>query len=259
MDGQTFVHEAAPGFAHRRPGLFNGRLLWRAKAGAKAGEGGVRVCGGPGWARQVPALAAGLLLAATLLPDSALATNIDQARQHLRMAELMDIGNTGRLDQYRVAERLAETALRDNPLSAEAHFLAFVAKARRLQVATGGIARLAMVFELASLDKHLDRALELDPRSAHVLAAKGVWLLERPRLLGGDRRLALEFLERAAKLNPTGAGTRLALARALVKEGRGAPARGHLLAAAHYACLTRRGRILAEADLLLRRLDSGSS
>ena len=86
----------------------------------------------------------------------------------------------------------------------------------------------------------------------------GALLLDLPPLLGGNAEDARRYLEKAVALNPTGSGTRIALARALLRQGLRGPAIIHLQHAAHYACLTRRASVLAQADGLLTQLKAGA-
>ncbi|RMD84131.1 MAG: hypothetical protein D6815_04885 [Candidatus Dadabacteria bacterium] len=131
----------------------------------------------------------------------------------------------------------------------------FAARGRRM-MAEGG-PTLTNFWRFTRLNKYLDRALELDPNHANALAAKGGLLLDLPPFLGGDPARALPFLEKALAINPTGVATRVALAKALLRQGEREPARRHLLLAAHYACIVRRRNELQEADRLLRELASG--
>ncbi len=175
---------------------------------------------------------------------------VDRADRYLRMAEQHPEGQ-GRESAYRKAEELAEEALSSDPDCAHAHFLIFAARGRR--VMEGSMA--SIVLELPSLNAHLDRALELDPRHARALAVKGGVLLDLPGFLGGDLKEAKRYLRRAVELNPTGPGTRVVLAKALIREGSRSAARKQLELAAHYACVRRDASALSAAGELLATLD----
>ena len=129
----------------------------------------------------------------------------------------------------------------------------FAARGRRL-VEESGRPSPSNFWKFSGLNKHLARALELDPANANALAAKGGLLLDLPRYLGGDVKAARHHLERALQLNPTGPRTRLTLARALARQGLAGPAREQALLAAHYACVRRRHADLREAEQLLDSL-----
>ncbi|RMF22425.1 MAG: hypothetical protein D6760_07490 [Deltaproteobacteria bacterium] len=156
---------------------------------------------------------------------------------------------------YRLAEELAEQVLEDNPQSAEANFMLFAARGRRLMAQ--GAPSITNFWRFSDLNKYLTRTLELDPNHANALAAKGGLLLDLPRFLGGSTTQARALLERAVELNPTGVATRVALAKALLRQGEREPARQQLRLAAHYACVVRRRTELLEAERLLTDLEQG--
>lgn len=176
---------------------------------------------------------------------------LPRADRCLRAAELRNDDETTRTF-YRQAAELAEKALQENPNSAHANFLLFAARGR-MMMADGAVKNL---FQLPSIDGYLRRALELDPQYAHALAAKGGMLLDLPFYLGGDAKEAEQVLRHAVARNPTGPGTLLNLARALLRNGDANGARQQLLRSAHYACLERRSKSLIEAQALLSEVDS---
>jgi hypothetical protein len=146
--------------------------------------------------------------------------------------------------------------VRNDPNSADAHFLLFAARGRRI-LEDNGVPSVGELWTLKDLNKHLLRTLELDPAHADALAARGGLLLDLPRYLGGDIEAARWHLERAIAVNPTGPGTRLCLARALMRQGHTQQAREQALLAAHYACRKRTAMPLAEAEKLLAELSPG--
>jgi len=178
---------------------------------------------------------------------------LEVARRHFRMAELSQPGSPSRQINYMKAEELAERALTDDPRSADAHFMLFAARGRRL-LERGGRPSVSTLWKFTGLKKYLTRALELDPAHANALAAKGGLLLDLPSYLGGDVGEARDHLERALALNPTGPGTRLSLARALRKQGLVEPAREQARLAAHYACMKRTVAPLTAAEEFLSEL-----
>lgn len=176
---------------------------------------------------------------------------LSSAARCLRAAESRGDDETTR-GLYRQAGELAEKALAENPHSAQANFILFAARGRIL-LAEGPLKGL---LHLHSVDGYLERALELDPQYAHALAAKGGLLLDLPFYLGGDPEQAERILRHAVELNPTGPGTRLGLARAMLRNGDPTGARQQLLRAAHYACVERRAKTLKEVGKLLAENDA---
>jgi tetratricopeptide (TPR) repeat protein len=94
---------------------------------------------------------------------------------------------------------LAEAAVETDPADAAGHFAVFCTLGRRVQRhplawGTPGAVRRAR--------REIDRALELAPGSPELLTAKGIMLLELPRLLGGDPDEGRRLLHRALELAP---------------------------------------------------------
>jgi len=208
------------------------------------------------------AVAALTMVTVTMLTSPARAGTSDElrteiAKRYFRTAERAEPGSKTRRNYYMKAERLAESLVSDAPHIAEGHFLLFAARGRRL-LDESGKPSASNFWKFSGLNKHLSRTLELDPSHAHALAAKGGLLLDLPPYLGGDVKSARRHLERAIQLNPTGPGTRLTLARALVRQGLREPAREQALLAAHYACRRRKQAALREAERLLTSLDRNS-
>ena len=167
--------------------------------------------------RRTATVALGLTAVLLAVPATAVETDprVLEAERTLRAAELRDTDEIA-LALYRQACEQAETALARNPNSAGANFVYFAAKGRIL-LADGATKNL---FALRTLDrKYLDRALELDPRYANALAAKGGVLLDLPTLIGGDPVEGLRLLRRANEINPGGVG--------------GSKERAHVVHAAH--------------------------
>lgn len=180
---------------------------------------------------------------------SSISARLDLAERLFRTAELADDGPM-REATYRQAERLSEQILNADPNNAQAHFLLFAARGRRL-MAEDGQPSVTNFWKYAGVNQHLARALELDPHLANALAAKGGILIDLPPMLGGDRAAGRDLLQRAVTLNPTGSGTRVTLARAMLRDGDRASARQQLMLAAHYACLKHQPAILKQAEALL--------
>jgi tetratricopeptide (TPR) repeat protein len=196
------------------------------------------------------------LLLAVAFPSLGLAMNgetdqgVLKAERTLRAAEARELDATA-MSLYHQAIAEAEAALARNPNSAGANFVYFAARGRILLA--DGLTKNLM--ELRELDrKHLDRAIELDPRYFNAIAAKGGVLLDLPRLLGGDPAEGLRLLKRANQLNPGGPGTRVSLAKALARNGQIEEARKHVRIAAHHACIQGRRKALDDAVALSEEL-----
>jgi len=181
---------------------------------------------------------------------------LEVAERHFRAAELADEGSMIRSASYSKAAQLAEEVVAQDPRNSAAHFILFAARGRPLL--DGGSVSVTNIWKYAGLNDHLTKALELDPKNANALAAKGGILLDLPSFLGGNPAAGRDLLVRALELNPTGLGTRVTLARALLEEGERESARRHLLLAAHYACVKREASALMKAEELLGRLDGGA-
>jgi len=107
---------------------------------------------------------------------------------------------------------LAQTAVDADDTDSAGHFALFCNLGRRLQLHPLGLGSLAAVRRVRHA---IDRALELAPRSTSVLTAKGIMLLELPRLFGGDRDQGERLLRRALEIAPGFADAE----RALVEHG----------------------------------------
>lgn len=94
---------------------------------------------------------------------------------------------------------LGEAAVAADDGDAAAHFAIFCNLGRRLQLRPLGWGSLAAVRRVR---RAIDRALVLAPDSPQVLTAKGVMLLELPRLFGGDAAEGARLLRRVLDLSP---------------------------------------------------------
>ena len=103
---------------------------------------------------------------------------------------------------------LAETAMRDDPTSALAHFAAFCNRGKRLQLTGFSFGAFG---EVRRLRREIDRAIELAPDWPEALAGKGAMLVALPRLLGGDVEEGERLLRRALSLDPTNMEARIIL------------------------------------------------
>jgi len=104
---------------------------------------------------------------------------------------------------------LAEAAVAADDADAAGHFAVFCNLGRRLQL---GPLRWGSLMGISRVRRAIDRALALVPDSAQLLTAKGVMLLELPRLRGGDMAEGQRLLRRALEVAPGFADAEEALA-----------------------------------------------
>ncbi len=105
---------------------------------------------------------------------------------------------------------IAEVAVESDRRDARAHFAVFCNLGKKVEMEGIGFGTLGAVRRLR---KEIDLALQLAPDDPEILAAKGAFLLELPRALGGDVREAEHLLRRAISLNRENAEARQYLAR----------------------------------------------
>jgi hypothetical protein len=159
-----------------------------------------------------------------------------------------------RVERERRFNRGRELAVRAVGLddrSADAHFALFCNQGEIMRL-DGESIRDVLAFR--SLQRQLDRTLELQPDHAGALSAKGTFLVRLPRVLGGDVDRGEAMLHRVISLDPDAVTARLSLAR--VCEWRGHREEG--LAYARRALKAARdlGRAdkIAEAQAMLAQL-----
>lgn len=103
-------------------------------------------------------------------------------------------------EQFERGIRLAEGAIAANEGDAKAHFALFCNLAKLTHIRGYSVSSLVAVFRL---HREIDRTLELQPGYVDALTAKGAFVLNLPRLLGGDPREAERLLRLALELDPT--------------------------------------------------------
>ena len=135
-------------------------------------------------------------------------------------------GDEKRIGAYEEAARLAQRALELKEADAGAHFLyaAALGKAAELKGVT------ASLLSLEEMRRHVSRALELQKDHVPAIHMAGMMLEELPRFMGGNPEAALEYLERAVKLDPTYTHARLDLAKMYLKRKKPDLAKRELLA-----------------------------
>ena len=148
------------------------------------------------------------------------------AGTYFDMANDLLTGDENRIGAYEEAARLAQRALELKEADAEAHFLyaAALGKAAELKGVT------ASLLSLEEMRRHVSRALELQKDHVPAIHMAGMMLEELPRFMGGNPEAALEYLERAVKLDPTYTHARLDLAKMYLKRKKPDLAKRELLA-----------------------------
>lgn len=173
---------------------------------------------------------------------------------YMNMADDLLTDKSEKIEAYDKGLKAATQAMTLHPDDAETHFLyaANLGSATQLRGITSGVVNLTEIM------KHVDRAVELDPHHAPSLQMKGGLLAELPWYLGGNTKLAKDYLRRAIEANGKFTNARIILAKLLIKEGEIAEARAQLLAVVqaekpHYPYTWER-RFRPEAQRLLDTL-----
>jgi len=96
----------------------------------------------------------------------------------------------------------AEDAVRSDPEDATAHLAVFCNLGRLLQLKRSAGGLFGALGDLARARMEIDTALTLAPDNSAALAAKGMMLIELPRLLGGNEREGRALLARAVAIDP---------------------------------------------------------
>lgn len=113
-----------------------------------------------------------------------------------------------KLAAYREGLQLATQAVAIDDSNADAHYGVF-ANRGRIMLAEGASVN---PLNLLSINRELDRTLELNPNHSDALAARGGMYRQLPRLLGGSLDKAASYLSRAVDLDPNAVGARIELA-----------------------------------------------
>jgi tetratricopeptide (TPR) repeat protein len=113
-----------------------------------------------------------------------------------------------KLAAYREGLQWAERAVVADDNNADAHYARFANKGR-IMLLEGAAAN---PLNLLTVNRELDRALELNPDHADALAARGGMYRQLPWVLGGSLEKAADYLSRAVALDPDACGARIELA-----------------------------------------------
>jgi tetratricopeptide (TPR) repeat protein len=160
------------------------------------------------------------------------------------------VDKAAKLAAYREGLALARSAVAADDRNADAHFLIF-ANQGRIMLLEGAVPN---PLNLLTINRELDRCLQLDPNHSDALAAQGGLYRQLPWLLGGDLDKAESALKRSIEIDPNAVSARIELAR--LYHDRGQPARSVELLeeAATLARELNKQRQLGEAQRLLAEL-----
>jgi tetratricopeptide (TPR) repeat protein len=147
---------------------------------------------------------------------------------------------------YQEGFELGKRAVAKDDTNADAHFAVF-ANQGRLLLLDGG----KNPFNLARVNRELDRTLELNPNHSDALAAKGGLYRQLPRLLGGNLDKAEDCLKRSIAINPDAVNARIELAETYRDKGEPELGTPLLQTAAQLAEQQQRFRDLSHARELL--------
>jgi len=154
----------------------------------------------------MPALLTLTLLVATALPVVAVASSIGEpagspaANAALEICEHTPERPAAELrERFEHGVQLAEQAVAADDRDAKAHFALFCNLAKLTHIRGFSLDSLMAVFRL---HREIDRTLELQPGYVDAITAKGAFVLNLPRLLGGDPKEAERLLRQALELDP---------------------------------------------------------
>jgi len=155
-----------------------------------------------------------------------------------------------KLAAYRDGLQWAERAVAADDNNADAHYARFANKGR-IMLLEGAVAN---PLNLLTVNRELDRTLELNPDHADALAARGGMYRQLPWVLGGSLQKAADYLGRAVALDANACGARIELAQ--IYRDMGHPERSIPLLekAAEVAERTHKQRELHEAREMLSQL-----
>ena len=186
-------------------GTYSGACVARADACRSAPRAG--------YMQHATTLALAAVLFTGLVPIAGADTLPGSTRAHEALA-LCDASTreTDRQVRFTLLDQglaAAESAVGEDAADAAAHFAVFCNLGRQLQLRSIG---LLTFFDIRRMRREIDRTLELAPRSPGVLTAKGLMLIQLPRLLGGDTSEGQRLIRRALELEPDFEPARKALA-----------------------------------------------
>ncbi len=154
---------------------------------------------------------------------------IQLAEIYMGLADDLYTNDDKRRSAYEEGAKAAGRAMELQDSNADAHFLyaANLGNAERIR----GLTNAAM--KVKEIKRHVARAIELDPAHAQALQMMGGLLMELPWFLGGDEKLAQDYLERAITADGNFTNARILLAKLYKKQDRIAEAKTQLEAVIH--------------------------
>ncbi len=193
-------------------------------------------------------------------------TDADDVGLLVKLSEVyMDMGddlyteNERRRRAYEEGTRLARRAIELQETNAHAHFLYAANLGNEKRLKGAGSAMLG----LNDVKSHVSRAIALDPSHARALQFMGGLLAELPWLVGGDRKAAQDYLERAVASDGNYTNARILLAKLYIKQDRIDDARAQLeavtLAKAPHCPYAWTHTFKPEAERLLKQLSGARS
>lgn len=151
---------------------------------------------------------------------------------------------------YAEGLQLAERAVEIDDANADAHFAIFGNRGRILLL-DGTVPNPV---SLLSVNRDLERALELDPNHSDALAAKGGLYRQLPWALGGSLSLAETCLTKAIAVDPNAVSARIELAATYRDMGKPERSRPLLETAVEIAERAGKRRQQHEAEALMKEL-----
>ena len=154
---------------------------------------------------------------------------VEMAETYMDLADDLYTNDEKRLLIYEEGGKAAGRAIELQDSNAHAHFLyaANLGSAERIR----GLTNAAM--KVKEIKRHVARAIELDDNHAQALQMMGGLLMELPWFLGGDEKLAQEYLERAIAADGNFTNARILLAKSYKKRNRIDDAKRQLEAVIH--------------------------
>ncbi|TAJ24122.1 MAG: tetratricopeptide repeat protein [Nitrospirae bacterium] len=151
---------------------------------------------------------------------------IQLAGLYLEIGEELYSEKAQKLAAFDEGARLAKRAIELDENNAEAHYLYAANLGNAAD--TKGIA--ASLLALDEIKAHARRTLELQKDHVAALHMAGMMLEELPQFMGGNRAVALDYLKRAATIDPNYSHVRLDLAKMYLKRRDPESAKRELLA-----------------------------
>jgi len=185
-------------------------------------------------------------------PDPGLLLQLSET--YMELADDLYTNDEKRLSAYEQGATAASKAMELQDSNAQAHFLyaANLGSAARIR----GLTTAAM--KVKELQRHVERAIELDSNHAQALQLMGGLFMELPWFLGGDKKLAQEYFERAVAADGNFTNARLLLAKSYMRQARNEEARKQLERVIHaehpHYPYTWARRFKPEAERLLKEL-----